>query len=1648
MSSSLRRASSRRAVSFEAKLGAPTTDAVVDALDARRVSEEAITGADWARLAARLGVPAEQRARRTPLHALCGAASDAAVRHVVRALTRDANSGARKEVAALWLARDATGCTPLHAFALRVPACDALTRFVVKRVAEWTRDALCIAETTDADTPAHYFAAAGNVEGVRACLRAAPQLEAAANARGETPRALECEHTSATNATLRSEVATLRQTVLDEQELRLFMRHANDEIEARDARIKQLEAENEKARGRITELERTVKGKEAVERDAVDKRRAAERAMRHAEKMAGAQEAALEARVADLAAAERELAELRAAAEQLADAEQRAAAAEQALQRAEEAERQLEAARRDADAARAALDDERGAADSGDAAARERLLAAQRALEAEKERVAELEARATKTDAARAAAEEARAALACERERDAERAAEMRDQLVAAERALETERARVAELEAAEDELDAALADARRIAAERDAAAAADAEELETRADALAAERDAAAARAAALEEEHARAVCERAELDARRDSEQCAALEKKAASLAAELDAARAATGARTAALHAARTDAEAARAEAEAQAAAAEARVAELERELEGAADARRALAVAEEERACLRTDIGAREQSVAEQRAALDEARAAVDAEKARVAELECAARDAQLAEAAAHEQVAELRAALDRERTSIEKSSGDIERVRAECDRARAEAQAARAAQSRGAEELDALRASLDRERATVEELRADRRALERATERSLALATARPKEAPAAADSPSLRALADNGLFFANVATCVVRGDTETLELLLSAKLAFNANTCDSRGRPYVQIAVEEAVRLERMRAANPSAFAESEAAAILAHLPATLRTLLAHGGQWDALDTYVDEERHGVPESISAVLAQRDSLSPFVTALLAGSLANMITHAPRMGNPNHVPTQFTRATEARLRDKGATYTHVALELWYPCVVDAIGLLAERDGIDFNRLDALGRAPLHIVLRRAAEAKKDSDDEHRCVELVELLLAYGADPHCVCHEPQTVLFWAKRATATGNAGDSMLAVAAAAAREMRTKKRVTVGLRAALSKDARAEADSKRDQRLAAAARQYCTPEAMAALADNERLQRLTSQLRFRRVADERLAGMVRDRALMHASLVRAYRAGELAAHTALVSIFEAVQHVLHHFNPHAPRDARIAVSATQRIADELERNIVAVLLRRLEGGGTPRKASTPRRSALAVNASNGVTAPHKSDALGTIPTLAPPPALAARPKAPAEETPRSGVKNGTIRAGGSVTAGELARYRVTLESCSAECRKGTDVHLLVETLLKSVEVLADRHFDVDDRIYRSASARFDAAIKSALRSLVGDEGNPQALAYVLGRTDGLFGEHAQLDTSLDDGLTCVQLAVARGYVAKLEWALRKDERVLAQRTCDGASIGALAVQHKQPLVLVAIDYHVACRERAALEAAAADENTGVNETERRLRSASGRSEDGSQTTTSESGLALATLTAENCAADHRRDYGMKTASGATVLHLCVHQCRDDLLAFCLASVGFHRDTECRDETPLVVAERRLESEAGGTLSDAERTSLRRCVALLKNQTPAVVAHAAHVATRERRASSRATAHVPAIATFPPSDDDEKLSATEDDESGSSTTDTPRRRHHRHKSKRHQRHKSANGERSESRRRHRHRHKDK
>jgi len=1636
MSSSLRRCSSRRAVSFEAKLGAPTTDAVVAALDARRVPEDALTAADWPLLSARLGVPAEACARRTPLHALCAAASDAAVRHVVRQLAADANGGARKRVAALWLARDAAGCTPLHAFALRVPACDALTRFVVKRVAESARDALSVAEAADDDTPAHYFAAAGNAEGVRACLRAAPQLEAAVNARGETPRALESEHTAAANATLRHEVAALRQTVLDEQELRLFMRHANDEIEARDARIQQLEAANEKARGRIAELESTVKGKEVVERDAVAKRRAAERAMQHAERTAAARETELEERAAELAAAERELAELRGA-------EQRAAAAESALARAEAAEAALDAARHDASAARRALDAERAAADAGDIDAQTRLEVAQRALEHERERVAELEARASETDAARAAAERARTALAAERERDAARAAALGDALAAAERALEAERERVAELEAVEDELDAALTEARRDAAARDAAAADEAERLEERADELAAERDAAATRAAELEEAHRRAICERATLDARRDSEQCRALETKAASLAAELDAARAATGAHSAALEAARTEADAARAAAEAQAAAAEARVGELERELADAAEARSALAAAEAERERLRTDVGAREQRVAEQRAALDDARAAVDAERARVAELEGAARDAQLAEAAAHEQVAELRAALDAERGAIEKSSGDIERVRRECDAARAEAQAARAAQSRGAEELEQLRGALDAERATVEELRADRRALERAAERSLALATAPSEPAAAAApDSPALRALADNGLFFANVATCVAHGDTDTLALLLGPRLAFSANTCDSRGRSYVQIAVEEAVRLERMRAASPTTFATSEAAAILERLPETLRTLLAHGGQWTGLEAFVDEERHGVPAGVSAVLAQRDSLSPFVTALLAGSLANMITHAPRMGNPNHVPTQFTRATDARLRGKDATYTHIALELWQPSVVEQVGLLAERDGIDFNRLDALGRAPLHVVLRRAADAKPASDDEQRCVELVELLLAYGADPTCVCYEPAIVLFWAKRATELADGSNTTLAVAAAAAREMRAAKRVTVSLRSALSREARAEADSKRDQRLAAAARQYCTPAAMAQLTANERLRTLTAQLRFRRVSDERLAGAVRDRALMHASLVRAYRAGQLAGRGALVSIFEAVQHVLHHFNPHAPRDGAIAASATQRVADERERNIVSVVLMRHGDGSrssTPRAQREPPPPAVVVSQPAAATV--VADDVGAVPALTRPPPLARR------ATVRSGIKNGTLRVAAHVTPSELARFRVTLERERAECAKGTDVHLLVETLLKSVEVLADRHYDVDDRIYRSATARFDAAVRRALRALVGDEGNPQALGYVLGRADGLFGEHATLEAPLDDGLTCVQLAVARGYVAKVEWALRRDERVLAQRTRDGASIGALAVQHKQPLVLVAIDYHVACRERAALEAAAADENTGVDETERRLRSASGRSaaasDDGSATTTpsasetaAAAALPLASLTAENCAADHRRDYGMKTASGATVLHLCVHQCRDDLLAFCLASVGFHRDTECRGDTPLAVAERRLGSEAGGTLSDAERTSLRRCAALLRNETLApAVAHAAHTATRERRANSSAAGHVPNIAMFPVSDSDSESY------SGASTTDTPRRRH-RHRSRRHRTHKPS-GERSESRRRRHH-----
>lgn len=902
---------------------------------------------------------------------------------------------------------------------------------------------------------------------------------------------------------------------------------------------------------------------------------------------------------------------------------------------------------------------------------------------------------------------------------------------------------------------------------------------------------------------------------------------------------------------------------------------------------------------------------------------------------------------------------------------------------------------------------------------------------------------------------------DNSIFFANVVNRTVDGDNALLSTLFSQALDLNPNTTDAHGSPLLEIVLKGIVKNYRLyQSSEEAAFASSAAGGRLARAPEVLSTLLRAGATWDGLTEFVESQQQNVPKQVLEILKSRDSLSPFFEALLCGdgvgaprdAVERLVRHVSKMGSPNHIPTLFSKLTHSRLAGHGYTYVHIAIELYKVRVADVVETLM-RPGINLTLADARGRTALHFALQKL------HSDAQRCVAVVTLLLANGANPQTPCIDTEFVAEWA--AKSAEQARKLANPVAAAAADEVVSRiKRFRPG-RLLIGSQRREEKEVQDAQKLAADARQYATPVAMARAIGNERLCELLTQQRFRYVETSTITDCIHSRAILHSMLLQSFRSGELGRELMLARIFESVQHVFFCFNPYIRDSAIIPDSMARRqpIRDQQEQHVIETLLRRIEEPAPEEPAplasvaETDDDIEYEVATLVVVTPPIQQEAHMIDPTSSKPPPLALPPalsKSASVKKPRPMLASKqlarsrtvpTLQVGGKVTKVVAEQYRVYLTQLMVEQKNGSvsDIYTLAQQLLKMLEAIEERFFDVDALIERSAIERYPVAVRAAIKKLI-DEGSAEALEFVAGRKDALFGNDISYQTVLEfdnrERMNCAQMLASRGEVSKLEWLIEHEPELLDRRPADGRSLVAVAIASKQPHIIVLFDYRMELRRRQRREQIAADENTGTDDRVRTpLQKTASRhsmyvagpitfnTNESSSTTTSEMGVD-GPMTAEACKAPNREHYSLLTRYNSTVLHVLMQLLRDDLLQFALPSVQHQLSmVDDRGCTPLQTALARQKHRK--ERNEADTRALERCVSMLRGDK--------ELPLPLNEAQLKEALKTPRQQQPPePEDDEESASSSSNDDvpepiksprGTSSSSNTPRKHHRHHSSSR-------------------------
>jgi hypothetical protein len=703
----------------------------------------------------------------------------------------------------------------------------------------------------------------------------------------------------------------------------------------------------------------------------------------------------------------------------------------------------------------------------------------------------------------------------------------------------------------------------------------------------------------------------------------------------------------------------------------------------------------------------------------------------------------------------------------------------------------------------------------------------------------------------------------NSTFFSAVAHSCAAGEHEKLAMLFGVDVS--PNTVDPVSlRCLLEVAIRASNDTARNLRANKAQMDVASLLALSERLVRTVMLLIESGAEWDAVDKFIESSECALSTSTLETIRSRDDMSPFIKALMSNDPIRAQSLLDRVQNLDRVPCLHNHEFEKL----DYSFVHLAVLCASGRIMpskklfgrgddvkngkrnDTMLLLLVRAGAPCDITDANECSPLHLALLESKHMQRQM-----FLNVVEYLLAGGADPEEVCRYER---FIEKASNHVKSGGGGLFSG--------RKSSSATVKQKSA----ARSEFETK-----------YNTPIKWAQERNEADLLHLLSSRRYRRVTIEQLSEYIEEGVRFSCRILQMHVSGVTEAGDELDNLCKIYTGNFHWFN----------------LRYESINNRCSVLVR----------LYYEINHAYSTTSDPPLVHPEEFYALLDQHLL-----FFEKLKQLVMQ-PDADVMKGTPADALSVAQRTYLRSLRLPKRPPAEAN-ASPIWKVTETLIKCVEQIRKRMFEVSDLIRGPAMELFHEASLSVLAKLVREDMWREMLD-MLERADALYGDlHVDSIIVADRKFQCIDIAVQHGSVRCLELLMQRQRMRLADLSVPGpcgSTLVSIAVKAGHAISLVVID--------------------------------------------------LFRWTNKMCAEKNPNalHYGVVVESSqTTVLHQCALLGRADLLHFCVDFVQYHiqsRTTNGSKFTPLQLAQTRLRNCSTSDESAdavADRLSASECVELL------------------------------------------------------------------------------------------------
>jgi hypothetical protein len=719
------------------------------------------------------------------------------------------------------------------------------------------------------------------------------------------------------------------------------------------------------------------------------------------------------------------------------------------------------------------------------------------------------------------------------------------------------------------------------------------------------------------------------------------------------------------------------------------------------------------------------------------------------------------------------------------------------------------------------------------------------------------------DATVALDNHSLYNGEVNEEFFGSLAVCCSTGNHEKLAVLFGSDVSPNSRD-PATGRSLLQIAVQLSSDTQKSLASNKPQMDTASLIALSERLSRTISLLIESGAEWIGIDKYLESGECHLSAMTRDMIQSRDDMSPFVRALLCNDPMRAQILIDRVQNLDRVPVLKNHD----FQKLDYSFMHLGVLCASGRIVpskrlfgrgedtkagkrnDTMVLILVQAGAPCDITDANECSPLHLALLESKHIPRQM-----FLNVVEYLLAGGADPDEICPYEKFI------EKASNNAAKSPGSGLFSSKKSAGTVKQKSA---------AKSEFETK-----------YNTPLKWAKERNEADLLNLLASRRYRRVTLKQLVETIEEGVRFSCRVRQTHVSGIAEAGDELDRLCLIYTGVFHWFN----------------LRYESINNQNSVLM------GLYYEIN------LTYSSLSGIVEKHPPEFYALLDQHL----LFFEKLKKLVMNPEEDVMRGT--PADALTAQQRTYLKaLRLPKIAPAEANASAIWKVTETLIKCVEQVRKRFFEVSDLIRGPAMALYPEAALLVLEKMVREDLWCEMLD-MLERADSLYGDlNVESIIQADRKFQCIDIAVQHGSVRCLEALMQRQRMRVSDLSIPGpcgTPLVSLAVRSGFAISLVAID-HFRYTNRMC-----ADKNPNA------------------------------------------LHYGVTVEeSDTTVLHQCALLGRVDLLEFCVDYVQQHIDSRTKNGsrfTPLQLAQTRLRNckltdESADAVAD--RLSLQKCVDLL------------------------------------------------------------------------------------------------